>query len=136
MGRCKPLGSLNSFLLYAPQLFGAKSSLLIVYILNSLFTARGAKCRRWLLLASPQAPAITVQGGGICWIAGIVFPFDCSPPSSSAHGIFQARILEWVAISFSRASPNPGIEPVSPVSPEFQADSLPTEPFRKPPMIQ
>ena len=29
---------------------------------------------------------------------------DCSPPSSSVHGIFQARILEWVAISFSRGS--------------------------------
>jgi len=27
---------------------------------------------------------------------------DCSPPSSSVHGILQARILEWVAISFSR----------------------------------
>ena len=27
---------------------------------------------------------------------------DCSPPGSSAHGISQARILEWVAISFSR----------------------------------
>ena len=27
---------------------------------------------------------------------------DCSPPGSSVHGIFQARILEWVAISFSR----------------------------------
>ena len=29
-------------------------------------------------------------------------PMDCSPPGSSVHGIFQARILEWVAISFSR----------------------------------
>ena len=27
---------------------------------------------------------------------------DCSPPGSSVHGIFQARILRWVAISFSR----------------------------------
>ena len=27
---------------------------------------------------------------------------DCSPPSSSIHGILQARILEWVAISFSK----------------------------------
>jgi len=26
---------------------------------------------------------------------------DCSPPGSSVHGILQARILEWVAISFS-----------------------------------
>ena len=29
---------------------------------------------------------------------------DCSLPGSSVHGIFQARILEWVAISFSRRS--------------------------------
>ena len=31
-------------------------------------------------------------------------PMDCSPPGSSVHGIFQARILEWVAISFSKNS--------------------------------
>ena len=31
-------------------------------------------------------------------------PKDCNLPGSSAHGIFQARILEWVAISFSRGS--------------------------------
>ena len=30
-------------------------------------------------------------------------PMDCSPPGSSLHGILQARILEWVAIPFSRA---------------------------------
>ena len=30
-------------------------------------------------------------------------PMDCSLPGSSVHGIFQARILEWVAISFSRS---------------------------------
>ena len=29
-------------------------------------------------------------------------PMDCSPPGSSVHEIFQARILEWVAVSFSR----------------------------------
>ena len=34
-------------------------------------------------------------------------PMDCSPPGSSIHGIFQARILEWVAISFSRGSSRP-----------------------------
>ena len=28
-------------------------------------------------------------------------PMDCSPPGSSLHGIFQTRILEWVAISYS-----------------------------------
>ena len=28
-------------------------------------------------------------------------PMDCSPPGSSVHGIFQARVLEWGAIAFS-----------------------------------
>ena len=34
-------------------------------------------------------------------------PMDCSPPDSSVHGILQARILEWVAIPFSRRSSQP-----------------------------
>jgi len=51
-------------------------------------------------------------------------PMDCSLPGSSIHWIFQARILEWVAISFSRGS-DPGIEPGSPV---LQAGSLTSEP--------
>ena len=34
-------------------------------------------------------------------------PMDCSPPGSSVHGIFQSRILEWVAISFSKGSSPP-----------------------------
>ena len=34
-------------------------------------------------------------------------PMDCSPPGSSIHGILQARILEWVAISFCRGSSQP-----------------------------
>ena len=53
-------------------------------------------------------------------------PVNYSPPASSVHGIFKARILEWVAIPFSRDLPNPGIEPRSP------ADSLPSEPLEKP----
>ena len=35
-------------------------------------------------------------------------PMDCSLLGSSVHGLFQARVLEWVAISFSRRSPQPG----------------------------
>ena len=34
-------------------------------------------------------------------------PLDCSLPGSSIHGIFQARLLEWIAISFSRRSSQP-----------------------------
>ena len=45
---------------------------------------------------------------------------------SSVHGILQARMLEWVAVPFSRASSRPS------ESPGLRADSLPTEPSRKP----
>ena len=38
-------------------------------------------------------------------------PMDCSLPSSSVHGIFQAIVLEWIVISFSGDLPDPGIEP-------------------------
>ena len=34
-------------------------------------------------------------------------PVECIPPGSSVHGIFQARILEWIAISFSKRSSRP-----------------------------
>ena len=50
---------------------------------------------------------------------------EYSPPGSSVHGIPQARILEWVAISFSRDFPNSEIELGSPA---VQAESLLTEP--------
>ena len=54
---------------------------------------------------------------------------DSLKPGSSIHEIFQARVLEWVAISFSRGSSRPGIEPSSPA---LQADALPSEPPGKP----
>ena len=59
-----------------------------------------------------------------------------SSTGSSVHGILQARILEWVVISFSRGSsqgdlPNPGIESGSPA---LQADALSSEPPGKPPV--
>ena len=51
-------------------------------------------------------------------------PMDCSKSGSSVEGVSQARILKWIAISFSRGSLKPGIEPGSPTQ---QADSLPSE---------
>ena len=44
-------------------------------------------------------------------------PMDCSPPGSSVHGISQARILEWAAISYSGDLPNLWIKLMSLVSP-------------------
>ena len=56
-------------------------------------------------------------------------PMHCSLPGSSVQGILQARILEWVAISFSRGSSRPGNRTGSPA---LQADSLPTDLQGKP----
>ena len=54
---------------------------------------------------------------------------DCSPPGSSIHGVFQARVLKWVAFPSPGDLPDPGIEPGSPT---LQADALPSEPPGKP----
>ena len=50
-------------------------------------------------------------------------PIDCSLPGSSVHGVFQARILEWVAISSSRGSSQPSDR--TPHLLHQQAESLP-----------
>ena len=56
---------------------------------------------------------------------------DCSLPGSSVHGIFQARVLEWVAISSPEDLPNPGIEPGSP---SLEVDALTSNPQGSPEM--
>ena len=62
-----------------------------------------------------------------CWT--LCNAMDRSPPGSSVHGILQARILEWVAIPFSRDRPDPGIKCKSP---PMQAYSLPHKSPGKP----
>ena len=50
----------------------------------------------------------------------LCYPLDCRPPGSSVHGIFQARIREWVAVSFSNRSerhPQRNIEKINPDEP-------------------
>ena len=54
---------------------------------------------------------------------------DCRMPGSSVHAILQAKILEWVAIHFSRKFFDPRIKPGSPA---LQADSLLSDPPGKP----
>ena len=46
-------------------------------------------------------------------------PMDCSLPVSSLHGVPQARILEWLAVSYSGGLPDPGIETMSLASPSL-----------------
>ena len=60
-------------------------------------------------------------------------PMDCSPQGSSVHGIFQARIQEWAAISYSREYlPNPGIKHTSFASPASVYRCFSTTPPGKP----
>ena len=56
-------------------------------------------------------------------------PMDYSLRHSSVHGIFQARVLEWVAISSPGNLPDPTIKPGSPT---LRAEALPSEPQGKP----
>ena len=59
-------------------------------------------------------------------------PTDCNLPGSSVHGIFQARILEWVAISFSRGSFRPRDRISVSWSPALAGRFLPLAPPGKP----
>ena len=77
--------------------------------LQGIFPTQGSNpgllnCR-WILYQ------LSHQGSPRKWSCSVVSnslrPVDCSRLSSSIHGILQARILEWVAISFSRASSRP-----------------------------
>ena len=72
--------------------------------------------RVWLLAtpwtAAHQAPPSMGFSRQECW-SGVPLcptlcdPMDCSLPGSSVHGILQARILKWIAISFSRVPSGP-----------------------------
>ena len=59
-------------------------------------------------------------------------PMDCSPPGSSVHGIFQARIQEWVSMPFSGNLPDPEIELTSLASPALAGGFFTTKPPGKP----
>ena len=63
----------------------AKDCVIILYPMSSRVSII------WLVLVCQSCPTVGD-------------PIDCSSPGSSVRGIFQARILEWVAVSFSRGS--------------------------------
>ena len=74
-----------------------------------------------------SSTSLSTGGGGLVTRSCLTLttPWTlCNLPDFSVHGVLQARILEWVAISFSGDLPSPGIEPRSPA---LQAVSLPTE---------
>ena len=70
---------------------------------------------------------IKVQVAQLCPI--LCDRLDCRLPGSSVHGILQARVLEWVAISYIRVSSQPRDQTQSPA---LQVGFLPSEPPGKP----
>ena len=59
------------------------------------------------LIFTPENPTGCLLFQSLSHVRLFCDSMDCSPPGSSVHGIFQARILEWVAIPFSRGSSLP-----------------------------
>ena len=115
------------------SLFSYFCSLAFVFFQDSIpvcllssFTLRGffQKAWRWVWISTMHRIVLWVLGSGDLFLATFLFhllvlclvaqtcptlcdPMDCSLPGSSVHRLFQARILEWVAISFSRRSFQP-----------------------------
>ena len=71
------------------------------YFHYSVFQLTGLSVVSYLLLIPSLLFSHQVMSDFFC------YPMDCSPSGSSLHGIFQTRILEWVAISYSRGSSQP-----------------------------
>ena len=67
-----------------------------------MFEGRGLVKEAQLMEASPEP-----LPGGVHACPALRDPRDCSPPGSAVHGISQARLLGWDAISFSRGSSPP-----------------------------
>ena len=57
-----------------------------------------------ILISHENEGTMCVHAKSLSVVSDSGDPLNCSPPGSCVHGIFQARILEWVAISFSRGS--------------------------------
>ena len=72
----------------------------VSYIAGTLFTSWATREAPFTILVSKSM--LLPQ---VC--PTVCDAMDCGPPGSSVHEIFQARILEWVAISFSRGSSQP-----------------------------
>ena len=96
---------------------------LLIQLLLSL-TRGSCSCPRisWVLLSLPLV--FLFYESESCLAVS-----DSLQSNGIVHGILQARILEWVAIPFSRGSSQPRDQPRSPA---LQADSLPAEPPGKP----
>ena len=79
-----------------------------------------------LLVIENMVPSVelSVKVKSLSHVRLSVTPWTVACQAPLSMGFFQARVLEWVAIFFSRGLPNPGIKPGSPA---LQADVLPSE---------
>ena len=93
-----PLGKINDvYLNYRTKLA------LTPYFLHASSTISSR-----LSTPAPQDAQVVLKWSEVCQSCpALCGPMDCSLPGSAVHGIFQARILEWAAISFSRGSSQP-----------------------------
>ena len=83
-----------------PMLSSVKAVLILYYshlipVFTRLWASRGGPGR------SESTPHVHAQLLSQVWLCDAM---DCSPPGSSVHGVLQVRILEWVAMPFSRGS--------------------------------
>ena len=77
-------------------------------------TTRGLSCSDWARALYPwhmRVCSVSQSSLTLCE------SMDCSPSHSSVHWILQARILDWAATPSSGDLPDPGVKPVSPMSP-------------------
>ena len=88
----------------------AESCSRLCFLLGSSQLTRGETCISFSLevqLVCILPPPVRSEVKLLSCVTTLCNPMDCSLPGSSIHGIFQARVLEWVAISFSRGSSRP-----------------------------
>ena len=90
------------------------------------FTQEKRNIKRLELSFTLMHLSITLMCAQLC--PTLCEPMDCSPPSSSVHGIFHARILEWVAIPYPRGSSQPGDQTCISRLLHWQEGSLPLAP--------
>ena len=80
----------------------------IVVLFNLILTGFSCMSYEIFLMLLCMAPGLYCCGCSVAKLClTLLEPVDYSPPGSSVHGISQARILEWVVISFSKGSSQP-----------------------------
>ena len=92
----------------------------------SVWSVGGCRTMNYSLMGSVTVESLCVHAQSLSHVWLLCGPMDCNQPDSPVHGISQARILEWVAISFSRDPPDPGIKPTSLVSPALAGEFFTT----------